>query len=742
MMAIESGGEPRDVARGRGIAFAAVGAAALALFARTMAPGVTLTDSGALIVAANGLGVAHPPGFPVYTLLARLATLVPFGSVAARVNFASAIFAALAAGVLALVAAEAIGGARAGSRARKTHLDAAAARARGGSSASPAIAAVAAGLAFATSRTLWNYATVAEVYTLNILAMLVTLLIVLRWRRGSRSARRASAARIDAPAAAHDATNSAHGAIHAPHDAPAASDARLIVLAGLAFGLALGVHHATAALVLPSAALLALTSTPRDRRAAHVAPARLDRRTLAAAAAAALAGLSIYAYLPVAAARLPVLDWGDPRTLERFWWHVSGWQYRFQLGASGVVFSQEVRAFAGLLAREFGPALFPAVPLLALAGGVLLWRADRGLAAALTLLVVANVACTIVYHVKEDRDAYFLPAFAATVVAAAVGLDAVVRRAVRIVARVVRGTAPAGDSRAAAQTTVVLAIGAAALVALPALVAHFPLRDRSRDTIARDYDMNTLAPIAQNGVVITGDWHLYSSLLYTQKVEGARPDVTVVDFTQLWRTWYVEALLRASPAAVAPARAELDAFYDVMRVWERGPAAYDADPMRRAAIDARFHEFMLALVRAHARTGAVYITTDVATKFGGPIAELIKAIAGEFAFVPEGLALRITPDREFRAEAGAGAGTSSAPALALESLERAGAARRDPESVVAQTIVPAYVGAFGMRATYLAGHGAYDDALATIDRALAIAPGDPQSLKMRAQIETAAKAAR
>ena len=80
----------------------------LANYSLTLAPAVTLVDSGELIVAARTLGVAHPPGFPLYLLLAHLATLIPIGSVAVRVNFASAVFAASASATLALVAAEAL----------------------------------------------------------------------------------------------------------------------------------------------------------------------------------------------------------------------------------------------------------------------------------------------------------------------------------------------------------------------------------------------------------------------------------------------------------------------------------------------------------------------------------------------------------------------------------------------------------------------------------------------------------
>ena len=82
--------------------------ASLVVYGRTLAPTVAFVDSGELTVAASSLGVAHPPGFPLYVALAHLATMVPIGSVAVRVNFASAIFAALASAVACLVVFEAM----------------------------------------------------------------------------------------------------------------------------------------------------------------------------------------------------------------------------------------------------------------------------------------------------------------------------------------------------------------------------------------------------------------------------------------------------------------------------------------------------------------------------------------------------------------------------------------------------------------------------------------------------------
>src|SRR5437667_5847392 len=78
----------------------------LLVYSWTLAPTVTLTDSGELIVVAHGLGVAHPPGFPLWIILAHLASLAPLGNVALRINFASALFAALASAILTLVVAE------------------------------------------------------------------------------------------------------------------------------------------------------------------------------------------------------------------------------------------------------------------------------------------------------------------------------------------------------------------------------------------------------------------------------------------------------------------------------------------------------------------------------------------------------------------------------------------------------------------------------------------------------------
>jgi len=76
----------------------------------TTTPSVLPADSGEFQTVAPLLGVAHPPGYPLYTVLGWLFThLLPFGSLAYRLNLLSAF---LAAGTLTLVGAATRGWAR------------------------------------------------------------------------------------------------------------------------------------------------------------------------------------------------------------------------------------------------------------------------------------------------------------------------------------------------------------------------------------------------------------------------------------------------------------------------------------------------------------------------------------------------------------------------------------------------------------------------------------------------------
>ncbi|MFQ5945128.1 MAG: protein O-mannosyl-transferase family, partial [Anaerolineae bacterium] len=68
---------------------------AFSLYLHTLAPTVLPADGGEFQLVAAVLGIAHPPGYPLYTLLGKLFTLVPFAEVATRLNLLSAAAASL-----------------------------------------------------------------------------------------------------------------------------------------------------------------------------------------------------------------------------------------------------------------------------------------------------------------------------------------------------------------------------------------------------------------------------------------------------------------------------------------------------------------------------------------------------------------------------------------------------------------------------------------------------------------------
>jgi hypothetical protein len=139
-----------------------VGFALLGWFA---APGLYLRDSGELTTAAFTLGVAHETGFPLFCMLGKLASLVPIGEVAFRLNLLSALFGALSAWLVYRVVDELAG------------KDAVA---KAGGAGGAAI--LLAGLTF------WKASTVAEVYASTAAAIALSLWLLALAARGRSQA--------------------------------------------------------------------------------------------------------------------------------------------------------------------------------------------------------------------------------------------------------------------------------------------------------------------------------------------------------------------------------------------------------------------------------------------------------------------------------------------------------------------------------------------------------------------------
>jgi hypothetical protein len=134
----------------------ALAALLLLLYAASSPRSVALEDDGLFALSSAFLGIEHPPGYPLHTLLGHLFTLLPIGSAAYRVHMLSAVFGALSCGLLWMCARSL----RAGP-----------------------VAAWLAALGLGLTPVFWSQSVIAEVYTLN--AFFFVLLLWLGLRAGA-----------------------------------------------------------------------------------------------------------------------------------------------------------------------------------------------------------------------------------------------------------------------------------------------------------------------------------------------------------------------------------------------------------------------------------------------------------------------------------------------------------------------------------------------------------------------------
>ncbi len=442
-----------------------------ALYLSTLAPTLTWAhggqDGGDLIAAVFTSGVPHPPGYPTYVLLGKIFALIPAGDIAYRLNLMSAVCAVLTTALVYLLVRDWLAGS--GSPGRLARLS-----------------ALGAAWALAVSPLLWSQAIIAEVYALNAFLVALCLYLLLRWRGAARQARLVGK-----------------------------GGASLGWLLGLflVFGLALGNHLTIALLVVPILVYLVVAT------GTHGPGVRV--RQYWPLALALGVGLSVYLYLPWAARQDPPVNWGDPRTLERLAWVVSGGPYRaYVLALPWAQVPARLSAMAHAVLAQFGPWGVT----LGLVGLTCLWRRDRSFG----LLTAAGALLYTVYatgYNTSDSYVHLIPAFLLFAVWMGVGAHAVL---VGLRDR----WAPLVGLAGTAWLAIILA-GA---------WANWDTLDLSHNHAARDWAAATLAEAPERGLVITGqDRHTFG-LWYLQYVERTRPEVVVVDRDLLGYAWYRQSL--------------------------------------------------------------------------------------------------------------------------------------------------------------------------------------------------------
>lgn len=133
---------------------------AFVVYAATHAPSLQYTDNGELTAAAVTFGVAHPTGYPLFTILGHAWSMV--SADVSWMNLLAGVWCAIAVGAAYALMLEVLS------------------LLRGGVAASHRFASAATALMLGFSGLVWSQATSLEVYSLHLCLLTLTLLCVLR----------------------------------------------------------------------------------------------------------------------------------------------------------------------------------------------------------------------------------------------------------------------------------------------------------------------------------------------------------------------------------------------------------------------------------------------------------------------------------------------------------------------------------------------------------------------------------
>lgn len=260
------------------------------IYLYTMYPTISpYRDSGDMIVSAFTLGIAHPPGYPLYVLLGKVFTiLVPFGNIAYRVNSVSAFFGAAACGVLYLLIKK-IG---------EQIFD--------GKKLILIFGSLFAVFSFSLSSSMHSLSIVSEMYSINAFFTVLIIYLLL-------------CSRPEDPATILSDVSGSDRRVETRLN-PHIIFTRYSLLAAFLFGLGLGNHH-TLVLLIPGI-FYYLVKRERVKRLESKNVFPFSSSHFLTSLLFFLLGFSVYLFLPLRSSQNPAENWGDPSASARNFYRV------------------------------------------------------------------------------------------------------------------------------------------------------------------------------------------------------------------------------------------------------------------------------------------------------------------------------------------------------------------------------------------------------------------------------------
>ncbi len=321
-------------------------------------------DGIELTISSNKLGVCHPTGYPLYAIIGKIFTSLPFGTIAFRMHYFSAVTSSLTVLFLFLILYEILRITLKNNNQGMTifHLT--------------LIAALS--FLLGISRDFWMHSNVAEVYSLSCLFMVLFIYLAIRFL----------------------ITNSMN----------------YLITSAFIIGLGLTNHLLMVALVP-----VFLMIVWMKRRV-------ITPKILIISVFFLFVGLSCYIYLLIRALKSPIMNWGNPINLKNFLWVITGEQFkitRYSL-TNGIGFLNELLKAFLLIGEQWFDLTDKTFLLKASVSGLILIvfiialfyivKKNRAVGLLIITVFIFTFALTMTHRIP-DNEGYFLINYACIIIA-------------------------------------------------------------------------------------------------------------------------------------------------------------------------------------------------------------------------------------------------------------------------------------------------------------------------------------
>lgn len=536
-----------------------LGFLAFLVYLTTLAPSLLEIDSGELATVQLTLGIAHPTGYPLFTILGYLLSFIPLSaSKIYQVNLYAAISCAIGISIFAYTC--------------KIILDNIDLFATGikNSKSSPQreykkdkkkgepvrqvkekvnellpyfkyAAIVFGSIILALSKTYWEQSNGVEVYSLHAVFINLAILWVLKAYIKSRQE-------------------------------PGTFNKYWLYFAGvlaLCFS-----NHMTTILILPAIAYLYFSTYKLNSKSIK----QIGLMLLVFFPILAL----IYLYLPIRSAQNPVLNWGQPTNLERLFRHISGKQYQVWMFSSAEAAQKQLSYFISNLPGELYLGL-----LISLAGIVYSFIKSRKFFWFFIISFLFTIAYVINYDIK-DIDSYFLLSYISLGFFAVIGIYGIL-------------ISLNADKK-------VLYACCGVLLVFCGIEFHFNQKETDKSDIYtfEDYTKSILNSCSHNSTLFSYEWDYFlAGTIYYQNVEHLRTDVTVVDKELLRRSWYFNQLNTSHPGLTKSYDNIVEQFKDALLPFERSEA-FDGQ-----RLETLYRAIMQKVISTGLEKGDVYLGPEL-----------------------------------------------------------------------------------------------------------------------------------